>query len=137
MEKEESEQLLLAPRTPPESCPLPHEWPRARSGPNVLSSMITLGAGGRLCPALRAGVRYPGLAETVLREQKELQLEQQQPPPPPPPPQSPDHSGYSPGRVRPAPSGFSSPRNVPGAPHALTLQLPPPWAPAASLRQAR
>lgn len=134
MAKEESEQLLLAPRTPPESCPLPHEWPRARSGPNVLSSMITLGAGRRLCPALRAGVRYPGLAETVLREQKELQLEQQQQPPPP---QSPDHSGYSPGRVRPAPSGFGSPRNVPGAPHALTLQLPPPWAPAASLRQAR
>lgn len=71
--------------------------------------------------------------ETVQREKKELQLEQQQPPPP----QSPDHSGYSPGRVRPAPSGFGSPRNVPGEPHALTLQLPPPWATASSLRQAR
>lgn len=86
--------------------------------------MITLGAGGSLCPALGAGVRCPGLSETVQREQKELQLEQQQQQPPR---QSPDHSGYSPGRVRPAPSGFGSARNVPGAPHALTLQLPPPW----------
>lgn len=136
MAKEESEQLLLARRAPPESCPLPHEWPRARSGPNVLSSMITLGAGRRLCLAARAGVRCPGLAETVQREQKKLQQEKQQQQQQPPPP-SPDRSGYSPGRERPALSGFGSPRNVPGALRALTLQPPPPWAPASSLRRAR
>lgn len=136
MAKEESEQLLPAPRAPPESCPLPHKWPRARSGPNASSSMITLGVGGRLCSAVRTGVRCPGLAETVQRqqlEQQELQLEHQQQPPP----QSQDLSGYSLGRVRPAPSGLGSPRNVPGAPRALTLQPPPPWAPASSLRRAR
>ncbi|XP_055484166.1 POU domain, class 6, transcription factor 2-like [Psammomys obesus] len=103
--------------------------------------MISLGAGGRLCPAVRAGVRCPSLAETVQREQKELHLDQQQQQqqqqPPPPPPQSPESRGYSPGRVRPAPGGFGSPRNVPGAPRALTLQPPPPWAPACSLRRAR
>lgn len=59
--------------------------------------MITLGAGGRLCPAVRAGLRFPGAAAAA---------EQQQQP-------GPNRSGHNPGRVRPARSGLGFPTECP------------------------
>lgn len=64
--------------------------------------MITLGAGGRLGPAVRAGLRFPGAAA----------VEQRQEP-------GPNRSGHSLGRVRPARSGLGFPTECPrGAPRA-------------------
>lgn len=59
--------------------------------------MITLEAGGRLCPAVRAGLRFPGAATA------EQQLQQP----------GPNRSGHSQGRVRPARSGLGFPSECP------------------------
>lgn len=58
--------------------------------------MITLGAGGRLCPAVRAGLRFPGAAAAEQRKQP-----------------GPNPSGHSPGRVRPAWSVLGFPTECP------------------------
>lgn len=58
--------------------------------------MITLGAGGRLCPAVRAGLRFPGAAAVQQRQQP-----------------GPNRSGHSPGRVRPARSVLGFPTECP------------------------
>lgn len=60
--------------------------------------MITLGAGGRLGRAVRAGLRFPGAAAAEQQQQQQSAS---------------NRSGHSPGRVRPARSGLGFPTECP------------------------